>query len=79
MPLGQRVGDKSDSRYCGVETAFSDDVPETLRDNLGNGFDFVLMPLTDPKYRPSQTEEDQWTMCSSICWIRSSFVSGTVE
>lgn len=58
MPLGQRVGDKSDSRYCGVETAFSDDVPETLRDNLGNGFDFVLMPLTDPKYRPSQTEED---------------------
>ncbi|PKA57891.1 Protein arginine N-methyltransferase 5 [Apostasia shenzhenica] len=53
MPLGQRVGDKSDSRYCGVETDFSDDMPHVLTHNLSGGFDFVLAPLVDPSYRPS--------------------------
>eukprot|EP01018_Ginkgo_biloba_P031681 Gb_23660 [translate_table: standard] len=59
MPLGQRPGDKSDSRYCGVETAFSGDVANTLTFNLASGFDFVLMPLTDPGYRPSEMKDDE--------------------
>ncbi|XP_057813500.2 protein arginine N-methyltransferase 1.5 isoform X1 [Cryptomeria japonica] len=59
MPLGQRPGEKSESRYCGVETSFSDDVPNVLRHNLTNAFDFVLMPLTDPVYRPSEMKESQ--------------------
>ncbi|PKU63943.1 protein arginine N-methyltransferase 5 isoform X1 [Dendrobium catenatum] len=53
MPLGQRVGDKSDSRYCGVETDFIDDMPHVLTHNLSGGFDFVVAPLVDPSYRPS--------------------------
>ncbi|GAB2286444.1 Protein arginine N-methyltransferase 5 [Dionaea muscipula] len=53
MPLGERVGDKSDSRYCGVETDFRDDMPKLLSFNINGGFDFVLTPLMDPTYRPS--------------------------
>lgn len=53
MPLGQRAGDKGDSRYCGVEADFSDDMPHLLTHNLTGGFDFVLAPLVDPSYRPS--------------------------
>lgn len=45
MPFGQRVGDKIDSRYCGVETESDDDVPQVLKHNLGGGFDFVLALL----------------------------------
>uniref|UniRef100_A0A2N9EF48 Uncharacterized protein n=1 Tax=Fagus sylvatica TaxID=28930 RepID=A0A2N9EF48_FAGSY len=45
MPLGERSGDK-ESRYCGVETEFSDDVPQLLAYNLSSSsFDFVLAPL----------------------------------
>lgn len=58
MPLGQRVGDKSDSRYCGVETEFDDDMPQVLNHNLAGGFDFVLAPLVDPSYRPSLAKKD---------------------
>ncbi|KAJ4958360.1 hypothetical protein NE237_025471 [Protea cynaroides] len=53
MPLGQRVGDKSDSRYCGVETEFDDDMPHVLASNVAGGFDFIVAPLMDPTYRPS--------------------------
>ncbi|KAI5656709.1 hypothetical protein M9H77_25502 [Catharanthus roseus] len=54
MPLGERPGDeKSESRYCGVETEFSDDMPYVLSYNLQGGFDFVVAPLMDPTYRPS--------------------------
>ena len=46
MPLGERTGDeKSESRYCGVETEFSDDVPQLLSSNLHGDFDFVVAPL----------------------------------
>ncbi|KAJ6811382.1 protein arginine N-methyltransferase 5 isoform X1 [Iris pallida] len=58
MPLGQRAGDKSDSRYCGVETGFDDDVPRVLSDNLAGGFDFLVAPLIDPSYRPSLLKRD---------------------
>ncbi|GMY17782.1 protein arginine N-methyltransferase 1.5 isoform X1 [Fagus crenata] len=58
MPLGERSGDK-ESRYCGVETEFSDDVPQLLAYNLSSSsFDFVLAPLMDPAYRPSLMQKD---------------------
>ena len=44
MPLGDRNGDK-ESRYCGVETEFSDNMPQLLEFNIKGGFDFVLAPL----------------------------------
>ncbi|KAH7524291.1 hypothetical protein FEM48_Zijuj06G0103900 [Ziziphus jujuba var. spinosa] len=54
MPLGERPGDKSESRYCGVETEFDDDIPNLLTSNLSFGaFDFVVAPMMDPSYRPS--------------------------
>lgn len=59
MPLGpQRAGDKSDSRYCGVETDFDDDLPALLDFNLAGGFDFILAPLIDPCFRPSLAKRD---------------------
>lgn len=45
MPLGDNLGDKSDSRYCGVETEFNDDMPHVLSHNINGGFDFVVAPL----------------------------------
>lgn len=59
MPLGERGGwDKSESRYCGVETEFNDDMPNVLSLNLSTGgFDFVVASLMDPSYRPSQSNE----------------------
>lgn len=46
MPLGERAGDRSESRYCGVETGFSDEMPHVLAFNLSHGgFDFVVAPL----------------------------------
>ncbi|GFQ03706.1 protein arginine n-methyltransferase 1.5 [Phtheirospermum japonicum] len=59
MPLGERyAGDKSESRYCGVETEFNADMPNLLSFNIHGGFDFVLATLNstmqmDPNYRPS--------------------------
>lgn len=53
MPLGQRTGDKSESRYCGVESGFEPDMPRLLTRSLSSGFDFLLAPLIDPSYRPS--------------------------
>ncbi|XP_062224110.1 protein arginine N-methyltransferase 5-like isoform X3 [Phragmites australis] len=56
MPLGQRAGDKSDSRYCGVEVLdfpAGDGLPAVLSHSLSSAFDFVLAPLVDPAYRPS--------------------------
>ncbi|XP_042504353.1 protein arginine N-methyltransferase 1.5 [Macadamia integrifolia] len=58
MPLGQRVGDKSDSRYCGVITEFDDDMPHVLAFNVSGGFDFIVAPLMDPTYRPSLKRSD---------------------
>ncbi|GKV37749.1 hypothetical protein SLEP1_g45739 [Rubroshorea leprosula] len=59
MALGERGGwDKSESRYCGVETEYDEDVPSLLSSNLNSGgFDFVVAPLMDPNYRPSLVEE----------------------
>lgn len=45
MPLGERAGDKSESRYCGVETEFNDDMPHLLSFNIHGGFDFLVAPL----------------------------------
>lgn len=47
MALGERGGwDKSESRYCGVETDFNDDMPHLLSFNLSSGgFDFVVASL----------------------------------
>ncbi|KAK4357877.1 hypothetical protein RND71_023487 [Anisodus tanguticus] len=54
MTLGERQGDeKNDSKYCGVETEFNDDMPQLLSVNIHGGFDFVVAPLMDPAYRPS--------------------------
>ncbi|KAK3212958.1 hypothetical protein Dsin_017664 [Dipteronia sinensis] len=60
MPLGERGGwDKSESRYCGVETDFNDDMPNLLSFNLSTaGFDFLLATLMDPTYRPSLMGSD---------------------
>ncbi|KAJ1420140.1 S-adenosyl-L-methionine-dependent methyltransferase [Sesbania bispinosa] len=59
MPLGERAGDKSESRYCGVETEFNDDMPQVLAFNLSSGgFDFVIAPLMNPSYRPSLVQKD---------------------
>uniref|UniRef100_A0A7C9EMJ7 Type I protein arginine methyltransferase n=1 Tax=Opuntia streptacantha TaxID=393608 RepID=A0A7C9EMJ7_OPUST len=58
MPLGEKQGDKSESRYCGVETEFSNDMPQLLHFNINGGFDFVVAPLVDPAYRPSQEDCD---------------------
>ncbi|XP_031374612.1 protein arginine N-methyltransferase 1.5 isoform X2 [Punica granatum] len=60
MPLGSRgPWDKSESRYCGVETEFSDDVPGLLSYNISSGgFDFVVAPLMNPSYRPSSVGKD---------------------
>ncbi|KAJ4826141.1 Protein arginine N-methyltransferase 1.5 [Turnera subulata] len=60
MPLGEKQGwEKSDSRYCGVETEFDDDMPGVLTSNLSPGFfDFVVAPLMNPTYRPSLVEKD---------------------
>ncbi|CAI9115602.1 OLC1v1016543C1 [Oldenlandia corymbosa var. corymbosa] len=54
MPLGERPGDeRSETKYCGVETDFSNDMPLVLNFNIHGGFDFVVAPLMDPSYRPS--------------------------
>lgn len=45
MPLGERAGDKSDSRYCGIVTDFNDDIPQLLSLNINGGFDFVVATL----------------------------------
>ncbi|KAL6629183.1 hypothetical protein ACP70R_028948 [Stipagrostis hirtigluma subsp. patula] len=49
MPLGHRAGDKSDSRYCGVEVLdfpAGDGLPAVLSHSISSGgFDFVLAPL----------------------------------
>lgn len=62
MPLGQRAGDNSESRYCGVEIPFDDDIYTALERNLSGGFDFVIAPLTDPQYRPSQQAQSTSTI-----------------
>ncbi|KAK3034782.1 hypothetical protein RJ639_034382, partial [Escallonia herrerae] len=49
MPLGERPGDKSDSRYCGVEPEFSHDMPLLLHLNINGGFDFVVATLIEKK------------------------------
>ncbi|XP_020527079.1 protein arginine N-methyltransferase 5 isoform X2 [Amborella trichopoda] len=51
-------GDKSDSRYCGVESGFEDDVAHLLASNLSAGFDFMVFPLIEPNYRPSLHKVD---------------------
>ncbi|GAU15168.1 hypothetical protein TSUD_09060, partial [Trifolium subterraneum] len=55
MPLGQREGDATCSRFCGVETHFNNSMKHILDTNLyiGGGFDFVVVPLISPTYRPS--------------------------
>lgn len=54
MPLGQRIGDNGDSRYCGTEIEFDADIHSALSRNLSGGFDFVVAPLIDPQHRPSK-------------------------
>ncbi|XP_010526290.1 PREDICTED: protein arginine N-methyltransferase 1.5 [Tarenaya hassleriana] len=60
MPLGERGGwERSESKYCGVETDFDDDVPSLLSFNISTGgFDYVLAPLMNPSYRPSLVDAD---------------------
>lgn len=47
MPLGERGGwERTESRYCGVETDFSNDVTHLLNFNIfTGGFDYILAPL----------------------------------
>lgn len=48
MPLGQRAGDKSDSRFSGVEVLdfpAGECLPAVLNQSLSSGFDFLLSPL----------------------------------
>jgi len=52
MPLGEKQGDKSESRYCGVETEFSNDMPQLLHFNINGGFDFVVAPLVRMQLNP---------------------------
>ncbi|XP_038710078.1 protein arginine N-methyltransferase 1.5 isoform X2 [Tripterygium wilfordii] len=65
MPLGEKAGwEKSESRYCGVEADFHDDIPQLLSLNLSSGsFDFIVAPLMDPTYRPSLMEKDKGGSC----------------
>lgn len=57
MPLGERKGDeKNDSKYCGVETDFDNNMPQLLASNIRGGFDFLVAPLMEPNYRPSLSE-----------------------
>ncbi|XP_037494442.1 protein arginine N-methyltransferase 1.5 [Jatropha curcas] len=67
MPLGDKAGwEKSESRYCGVETEFDNDMPQLLSFNLSSGgFDFVLAPLMNPTYRPSLMEKGK--TCGGSC------------
>lgn len=54
MPLGDRGSDKSEARFCGVETDFNDDMPQVLSFNLSTGgFDFVVAPLVRPLHTQS--------------------------
>ncbi|KAK3152116.1 hypothetical protein QOZ80_2BG0154630 [Eleusine coracana subsp. coracana] len=56
MPLGQRTGDKSDSRFSGMEVLdfpAGECLPAVLNQSLSSGFDFLLSPLVDPTYRPT--------------------------
>ncbi|CAN1132181.1 Protein arginine N-methyltransferase 1.5 [Linum perenne] len=65
MPLGDKPGwEKSESRYCGVEAEFDDDVARLLSVNLDLGsFDFVVAPLMDPTYRPSLMPKNSSASC----------------
>ncbi|KAJ0006876.1 hypothetical protein Pint_30729 [Pistacia integerrima] len=60
MSLGERGGwDKTESKYCGVETNFDDDMLHLLSYILSTGgFDFIVATLMDPGYRPSLIERD---------------------
>ncbi|WOG82041.1 hypothetical protein DCAR_0101200 [Daucus carota subsp. sativus] len=74
MPLGERAGDKSDSRYCGVETEFNDDIPQLLSLNINGGFDFVVATLMDPAYRPSLKSDEGNKSCGVLPFAGSDLV-----
>ncbi|KAH0644291.1 hypothetical protein KY284_032175 [Solanum tuberosum] len=58
MTLGERQGDeKNDSKYCGVETEFNDDMPQLLSLNIHGGFDFVVAPLVIQVIRAAKWKE----------------------
>ncbi|CAI0395175.1 unnamed protein product [Linum tenue] len=65
MPLGDKPGwEKSESRYCGVEAEFDDDIANLLSFNLNLGaFDFVVAPLMNPTYRPSLVQANSGGTC----------------
>lgn len=54
MPLGQRA-DCGDARYAGIEIPFTPDIAEQLELTLSGGFDFLVAPLTHPRYRRRPT------------------------
>ncbi|EFH56835.1 hypothetical protein ARALYDRAFT_343998 [Arabidopsis lyrata subsp. lyrata] len=76
MPFEEKAGwEDSDSKFCGVETDFSDDVSSLISFNTDNGrFDFVLVPLLcllytlfssiailmNPSYRPGLADESNY-------------------
>ncbi|CAE6006167.1 unnamed protein product [Arabidopsis arenosa] len=62
MPFEEKAGwEDSNSKFCGVETDFSDDVSSLLYFNTDNGrFDFVLAPLMNPSYRPGLVDESNY-------------------
>ncbi|WJX16365.1 Protein arginine N-methyltransferase 5 [Trifolium repens] len=59
MPLGQREGVATCSRFCGVETHFNNSMKHILDTNIhiGGGFDYVVVPLISPTYRPSLVQQ----------------------
>ncbi|KVH91541.1 Protein arginine N-methyltransferase [Cynara cardunculus var. scolymus] len=69
MPLGDNLGDKSDSRYCGVETEFNDDMPHVLSCNVNGGFDFVVAPLGFSKLKMFAFTKFDKTGCLLIHYL----------
>lgn len=45
MPLGERGGDTSSTKYCGIEIRFNSIMKDAFGFNVGGGFDFVVAPL----------------------------------
>ncbi|KAJ1375338.1 PRMT5, TIM barrel domain, partial [Sesbania bispinosa] len=63
MPLGIREGDTSKTRNCGVEIKYDFIMHRVISYNIrSGGFDFVVTPLIDPRYRPSLWRKHESSM-----------------
>ncbi|PNY07044.1 arginine N-methyltransferase [Trifolium pratense] len=59
MPLVDNEKDTSRSKLCGLETYFNKSMTHILGANvfIDGGFDFVVVPLMSPTYRPSLVQQ----------------------